>query len=76
VLAAESVLGDIEAALLTAGAVPVPEAPALPAPVAALLGAAVPFQLLTERLARVRGVNPDLLRRTEARYLRSAERYD
>jgi glucosamine--fructose-6-phosphate aminotransferase (isomerizing) len=76
VLAAESALGEIEGALLTAGAVAVPEAPALPAPVATLLGAAVPFQLLTERLAGVRGVNPDVLRRTEAPYLRSAERFE
>ncbi|MFI5261230.1 MAG: SIS domain-containing protein [Candidatus Limnocylindrales bacterium] len=45
------------------------EAPTLPSPVAALLGSATPLQLLTERLARARGTNPDTLRRTDARYL-------
>jgi fructoselysine-6-P-deglycase FrlB-like protein len=75
-LVAESALEEFDPSLVTAGRIPLPEAPGLPAPVAALLGAAVPFQLLTERLARVRGVNPDTLRRTEAPYARSAERYE
>jgi fructoselysine-6-P-deglycase FrlB-like protein len=39
----------------------------------ALLATAVPLQLLTERMARVRGVNPDPIRRDDARYLRAAE---
>ena len=37
-----------------------------------LLATAVPLQLLTERLARERGVNPDPIRRDDPRYLRAA----
>ena len=44
------------------------EAPDLPAPVAALLGTATPLQLLTERLARARGTDPDPIRRDDPRY--------
>ena len=40
----------------------------LPAPVAALLGTATPLQLLTERIARARGTNPDPIRRDDPRY--------
>ena len=39
----------------------------------ALLSTAVPLQLLTERIARVRGVNPDPIRRDDRRYLAAAE---
>ena len=39
----------------------------------ALLATAVPLQLLTERMARERGVNPDPIRRDDPRYLRAAE---
>jgi glucosamine--fructose-6-phosphate aminotransferase (isomerizing) len=39
----------------------------------ALLATAVPLQLLTERMARVRGVNPDPIRRDDPRYLRAAQ---
>lgn len=39
----------------------------------ALLATAVPLQLLAERMARVRGVNPDPIRRDDPRYLRAAE---
>jgi hypothetical protein len=45
----------------------------LPDAVAALLATAVPLQLLTERIARVRGVNPDPIRRDDPAYLRAAE---
>lgn len=45
----------------------------LPAPVAALVGTAVPLQLLTERLARARGTNPDLIRRDDPVYLAAAD---
>ncbi|HEX2626178.1 MAG TPA: SIS domain-containing protein [Candidatus Limnocylindrales bacterium] len=38
----------------------------------ALLATAVPLQLLTERMARVRGVNPDPIRRDDPRYLAAA----
>jgi glutamine---fructose-6-phosphate transaminase (isomerizing) len=68
---------DVDAALpaeLTpAGRLLVEEAEDLPAPVAALLGSATPLQLLTERIARARGTNPDLIRRDEALYLAAAD---
>jgi hypothetical protein len=38
-----------------------------------LIGTAVPVQLLTERIARIRGVNPDPIRRDDPAYLRAAE---
>jgi glutamine---fructose-6-phosphate transaminase (isomerizing) len=63
----------IDPALTPAGRLVVPVAPALPPAVAALLGTAVPLQLLTERLARARGVDPDPIRRDDPAYLRAAE---
>jgi fructoselysine-6-P-deglycase FrlB-like protein len=54
--------------LTPAGRLIVDDAPDLPAPVAALLSTATPLQLLTERLARARGTNPDLIRRDDATY--------
>jgi len=63
----------LDPALTPAGRLIVPAAPALPATIAALLGSAVPLQLLTERLARVRGVNPDPIRRDQPAWLRAAE---
>lgn len=45
----------------------------LPGSVAALVSTAVPIQLLTERIARLRGVNPDPIRRDDPAYLRAAE---
>jgi hypothetical protein len=33
-----------------------------------LLGTATPLQLLTERIARARGTNPDAIRRDDQRY--------
>jgi glucosamine--fructose-6-phosphate aminotransferase (isomerizing) len=59
---------EFESSLTPAGRLLVEEAPSLPAPVAALLGTATPLQLLTERLARARGTNPDPIRRDDARY--------
>ncbi len=50
-----------------------PVTPGLPGPVAALLGTATPLQLLTERLARARGTNPDLIRRDDPVYAGAAE---
>jgi fructoselysine-6-P-deglycase FrlB-like protein len=74
--AAAIVCADVAAVLdpeLTpAGRLIVPEAPDLPAPVAATIGTATPLQLLTERLARVRGTNPDPIRRDDPRYLAAA----
>ncbi len=39
----------------------------------ALLATTMPLQLLTERIARERGVNPDPIRRDDPRYLAAAE---
>jgi glutamine---fructose-6-phosphate transaminase (isomerizing) len=60
--------GEIPHDLTPAGRLLVDEAPSLPAPVAALLGTATPLQLLTERIARARGTNPDAIRRDDPRY--------
>ncbi len=64
---------EIDAALTTGGRIVIPEAPGLPAPVASLLGTATALQLLTERLARARGTNPDPIRRDDDRYRAAAE---
>jgi fructoselysine-6-P-deglycase FrlB-like protein len=64
---------EIAAELTPAGRLLVPDAPSLPAPVAALFGTATPLQLLTERIARARGTNPDLIRRDDPIYARAAE---
>jgi fructoselysine-6-P-deglycase FrlB-like protein len=78
--AAAIVSAEVDAALapeLTpAGRLVVPEAAGLPAPVAALVGSATPLQLLTERLARARGTNPDLIRRDDPVYLEAAHAAD
>jgi hypothetical protein len=54
----------------------VAEAPSLGAAAAALLSTAVPLQLLTERMARAVGVDPDPIRRDDARYLAAADAAD
>jgi len=59
--------------LTPAGRMLVDEAPDLPSPVAALLGSATPLQLLTERIARARRTNPDLIRRDDPTYLAAAD---
>src|SRR3954452_5763759 len=59
--------------LTPAGRLVVNEAPNLSAPTAALIGTATPLQLLTERIARARGTNPDLIRREDPTYRRAAE---
>lgn len=56
---------EIPRDLTPAGRLAVPETRLLGPVVAALLGAAVPLQLLAERLARARGVNPDTLGRED-----------
>ncbi|MGH2511696.1 MAG: hypothetical protein ACRDGQ_03305, partial [Candidatus Limnocylindrales bacterium] len=66
------VAAALESGLTPLGRIVVPEAPDLPAPVAALLGTAIPLQLLVERLARQVGTNPDPIRRTDPRYARAA----
>jgi glucosamine--fructose-6-phosphate aminotransferase (isomerizing) len=63
----------IEPGLTPAGRLLVPESPNLAAPVAALIGTATPLQLLTERIARARGTNPDPIRRDDPTYLRASE---
>lgn len=81
-LIAEPLVGAFEGALEPGLIVPVPVEPdparrttGLSATAVALLGTAIPLQLLTERLARVRGTDPDTLRRTEARYREAGERH-
>jgi len=67
---------DLDHALTPAGRLLVAEAPDLPPPVAALIGTSTPLQLLTERLARARGTNPDLLRRHDPIYRAAARAAD
>ena len=59
--------------LTPAGRVVLPRAAGLPPAVGAILSTVVPLQLLTEWLARARGVNPDPIRRDDPAYLRAAE---
>ena len=56
-----------------AGTVSVPEPTGLSPAAAALLATAVPLQLLTERMARRRGVDPDPIRRDDPAYLAAAD---
>lgn len=70
---AERAAPEIELGLTPAGRLLVPEAPLLTPAVATILGTAVPLQLLTERLARSRGVDPDPIRRDDAIYRRAAQ---
>ena len=72
IIAADAAI-DLPTELTPAGRVVIPEAAALPSPVAALLGTATPLQLLTERIARARGVDPDAIHRDVARYREAAE---
>lgn len=75
-IVSEIAAGEIDPVLTPAGRVLVPEAASLPAPVAALLGTAVPLQRLAEALAIARGVDPDPIRRDDPRYLAAAEAAD
>lgn len=72
-IVARDVDGQLDAGLTPAGRLRLDEAPGLPAPLAALLGTATPLQLLTERIARARGTNPDLIRRDDPRYVAAAD---
>ncbi len=85
-LAAARVIGQRAAAIVSAdidtvldrdltpaGRLVVQEAPGLPAPVAALIGSTTPLQLLTERLARARGTNPDPIRRDDPLYVAASD---
>ena len=62
--------------LTPAGRLVVGEAPELPAASSATLATATALQLLTERLARARGTNPDLIRREDPRYRDAAAAAD
>ncbi len=64
---------DVPLALTPAGRLAVPLAARLPRLVNAALAAAIPLQLLAERLARARGVNPDTLGREDPRQVAAAE---
>lgn len=75
ILAAE-IDEELDASLTPAGRLIVDETPSLAPPVAALLGTATPLQLLTERLARARGTNPDPIRRDDPRYADAAAAAD
>jgi fructoselysine-6-P-deglycase FrlB-like protein len=72
----EEVDRGLDAGLTPIGRLVVPDAPELSSPLAALIGTAIPLQLLTERLARARGTNPDTLRQTEDRYREAADGHD
>lgn len=63
----------LDPGLTPAGRLVVPDAAHLPGPVAALLSSVTPLQLLTERLARARGTNPDLIRREDPVYRAAAD---
>ncbi len=69
---AQGVAAEFDVSLTPAGRLLVRDEPALPAPVAALLGTATPLQLLAERLARARGTNPDPIRRDDPHYREAA----
>ena len=73
---AEGVSADLGPELTPAGRIVVPDAPSLPGAVAALLSSATPLQLIAEQLARTRGTNPDLLRRSDQRYREAAARVE
>lgn len=70
---AEEASAEIEDDLTPAGRIVVPDAPSLAPTVAGLIGTLVPLQLVTERIARARGTNPDPIRRDDPRYLAAAE---
>jgi fructoselysine-6-P-deglycase FrlB-like protein len=67
-IVAADVADELPNDLTPAGRLVVDEAPTLPAPVAALLGSTTALQLLTERIARARGTNPDAIRRDDPLY--------
>jgi fructoselysine-6-P-deglycase FrlB-like protein len=64
---------DVPADLTPAGRLAVATAERIPRPIAGSLGSARPLQLLAERLARARGVNPDPIRRDDPRQAAAAD---
>jgi glucosamine--fructose-6-phosphate aminotransferase (isomerizing) len=73
---ADVVAEEIDPSLTPAGRVAVPDAPQLPGTLAALLATATQLQLLTERLAVARGVNPDPIRRDDPAYMAAGNAAD
>jgi glutamine---fructose-6-phosphate transaminase (isomerizing) len=65
-IVADGLAGDLDPALTPAGRLVVPATGRVRGVAASLLGAAIPLQLLAERLARARGMNPDTLGREDA----------
>jgi len=63
---------ELSGDLTAAGRLRVPETHDFSRPIAALLGTATPLQLLSERVARAKGTNPDPIRRDDERYRRAA----
>jgi fructoselysine-6-P-deglycase FrlB-like protein len=69
--------GLLAAELTSAGRIVVGDAPpGVPASIAALLGSATALQTLTERIARVRGIDPDPIHRDVDEYLAAADAAD
>jgi glucosamine--fructose-6-phosphate aminotransferase (isomerizing) len=64
---------DVAPELSPAGRASVPLTNHLPRAVAAAIGAAIPIQLLAERLARARGTNPDTIGREDPRQAAAAD---
>jgi glucosamine--fructose-6-phosphate aminotransferase (isomerizing) len=60
----------------SAGFIAVDEAASLPPAQASLFATTAPLQLLTERISRVRGTNPDPIRRDDDRYAAAAARVE
>lgn len=71
-IVSSDVAGTLPKDAAPTGVLVVPDAPDLPAPVAALLGSATALQLVTERIARATGRNPDAIRRDDDRYREAA----
>ncbi len=69
----EEASARLPATLTPAGRMSLQEPDGLGRATASLLAAAIPIQLLAERLARACGRNPDLIRRDEERYRAAAE---
>ena len=72
IIAADAAV-DLPTDLTPAGRIVIPEAASLPSPVAALVGTATPLQVLTERLARARNVDPDAIHRDVDTYREAAD---
>ena len=64
-IVADTLAGDIPDGATSAGRIVLPHTGRVPATAGSLLGTAVALQLLTERLARARGVDPDTLGRED-----------